>query len=298
LLGVNYLFCIGIREGQKSKRPPGAMGIVIDIRGDIYVVDATNNSICVLDADGRFQQEFGSPGWRAGEFDSPADIAINFIRGEFLYVVDTGNNRVQVCNLADEIFKVIMAPPEDSSVELLGRQKISLDSPKGIAIDRNGNVYIADTGNHRFLKLNPQGRLLMSKGVFGWAKGQFQHPIDLIVDGQKNIYIVDAGNHRIQKFDFSGNFLSTWGEKGGQNGQFNEPRYIAKDKFDNIYVVDQGNRRIQVFDPDGNFLTLFETPDLITPAGIAIDKNDRVYVTDMTEGDIKVFKIVFWPRTP
>ena len=293
LLGINYLFSISIRESQKSTLPPGATGIVVDIKGDIYVVDAVNNSICVLDADGKFKKEFGGSGWRAGEFESPADIDINFIRSEFLYVVDAGNNRVQVCNLADEIFKVIVGE-KDLSAELLSTQSISLDSPQGITVDKNGNVYIADTGNHQFLKINPRGKLLMAKGVFGWAESQFQNPIDLIVDDRKNIYVVDAGNHRIQKFDFSGNFLTTWGEKGSQNGQFNEPRYIAKDRFDNIYIVDQGNRRIQVFDTDGNFLTLFETPDSTTPMGIAIDKNDRIYVTDVIEGDIKVFKIVFW----
>ena len=292
LLGVNYLFRIRMREEQKNRYPPSAGGIAVDVKGDIYVVDAENDAICVLAADGRFQREFGRSGWRAGEFDAPADIAINFIRDEFLYVVDAGNNRVQACNLTDELFKVVVGE-KDSAPELSGRNKISLNSPQGIAVDRNGNLYIADTGNHRFLKINPQGKLLMSKGVFGWAAGQFQHPLDLVVDERKNIYVVDAGNHRIQKFDFSGNFLATWGEKGRQRGEFNEPRYIAKDKFDNIYIIDQGNRRIQVFDTDGNFLTLFETPDLITPMGIAIDKNDRVYVTDMTEGDIKVFKIVY-----
>jgi len=294
LLGVNYLFCISIRAGQKSRYPPEATGIVVDIKGNIYVVDAVSDSICVLDADGKFQKEFGRSGWRAGEFDTPADVAINFIRSEFLYVVDSKNNRLQTCNLTDEIFKVLVGE-KDSSVELL-RRRISLDSPQGIAVDKNGNVYIADTKNHRFLKLNPQGKLLMSKGVFGWAEGQFQNPIDLIVDNQKNTYVVDAGNYRIQKFDFSGNFLTAWGEKGSQNGQFIEPRYIAKDRFDNIYVVDQGNRRIQVFDTHGNFLTLFETPNLVAPMGIAIDKNDRVYVTDMAQGDIKVFQIVFVPR--
>jgi len=297
LLGVNYLFRISIREEQKSRHLPSAIGVAVDVKGNIYVVDSANNSICVLDADGGFQKELGRSGWRAGEFGIPANIAINFIRDEFLYVVDSGNNRIQACNLADGIFKVIVGE-EESSAELLRRSKISLDSPQGIAVDRNGNLYIADTGNHRFLKINPQGKLLMSKGVFGWADGQFQSPIDLVVDERKNVYVVDAGNHRIQKFDFSGNFLTTWGRKGVQNGQFKEPRYIAKDRFDNIYVVDQGNRRIQVFDTDGNFLSSFETPDLITPMGIAIDKNDRVYVTDMTEGDIKVFKIVFRDNVP
>jgi DNA-binding beta-propeller fold protein YncE len=168
-----------------------------------------------------------------------------------------------------------------------------LDSPKGIATDRKGNIYIADTGNHRFLKLSPQGRLLMEKGGFGWAQQQFREPNDLDVDSIGNIYVSDTGNNRIQKFDFSGNLITIWGEKGNQPGQLNEPHNIALDWWDNVYIVDYGNSRIQVFDLNGNFLTQLTLPNSSSPAGIAIGKDNKIYITDASAGDVKVFQSVY-----
>jgi len=292
LLGVNYLYSIGGRE-RESKLISQPMGLTLDISGNIYVADVGSHCIKVLNADGETTMVLGRFGWRDGEFDTPVDVDINFIRGEFLYVADCGNDRIQVCSLINRIFGVAVGKKSGEVVGLDVQSEIQLDSPGGIATDRSGSIYIADTGNHRFLKINPQGKLLIAKGSFGWAREQFREPTDLVVDSNNNIYVVDTGNNRIQKFDFSGNLIAIWGKKGDQPGQFNEPRYIAKDRWDNIYVVDHGNRRIQVFDLNGEFLTQFSLPNLNGPMGIVIGRDNKIYVTDVFASDVKVFQSVY-----
>ncbi len=308
LLGVNYLYCIGDADtgaprynrdklrhlenrGDKFFNQP--LGIASDISGNIYVADVGHHCIYLLDAEGNIVTIFGKFGWRTGEFDSPTDVAVSFVGDEFLYVVDTGNDRIQACSLTNRIFAVVAGEKSGDATGFSRQTAIQLDAPGGIATDRNGNIYIADTGNHRMLKLNPQGRLLTAKGTYGRTQERFREPSDVAVDSRGNIYVVDAGNHRIQKFDFSGNFIEIWGEHGDQPGQFSEPRYIAIDRWDNICVVDQGNRRIQMFDTHGEFLTQFTHPGFIAPTGIAIDANDKIYVTDISAGDIKVFHSVY-----
>jgi len=292
LLGVNYLYSIG-KQGQ-GKAPIGQpMGLSLDTSGNIYVADAANHCIQVLDTDGDIIMVFGGFGWRPGEFDNPVDIDVNFMRGEFLYVADAGNNRIQTCSLINQVFAVVAGQESGGTHASNDQSEVQLDVPGGIATDRKGNIYIADTGNHRFLKLSPQGKLLMAKGTFGWAREQFREPTDLEVDSNGSVYVSDTGNNRIQKFDFSGNLIAVWGEKGDQPRQFSEPRHLALDQWDNLYIVDHGNKRIQVFDLNGNFLTQFALTNLNNPMGIAISKDNKIYVTDRWIGDIKVFQGVY-----
>jgi DNA-binding beta-propeller fold protein YncE len=292
LLGINYLYSIG-GQNQASKPISQPMGLTLDTSGNIYVADVGNHCIKVVNPDGETTMILGRFGWRDGQFDTPVDVDVNFIRGEFLYVSDSGNDRIQVCSLINRIFGVVVGKKSDAVVGLDVQSKIQLDAPGGIATDRSGNIYVADTGNHRFVKISPQGKLLIAKGAFGWAQEQFREPTDLVVDSNNNIYVVDTGNNRIQKFDFSGNLIAIWGKRGDQPGQFNEPRYIAKDRWDNIYVVDHGNRRIQVFDLNSEFLTQFSLPNLDSPMGIVIGRDNRIYVTDAFTSDIKVFQSVY-----
>ncbi|MBM3235479.1 6-bladed beta-propeller [Candidatus Poribacteria bacterium] len=292
LLGVNYLYSIS-RQPQESGLLSQPMGLALDVNDNVYVADAGNHCIQVLNADGDIIMVLGRLGWRPGEFDNPVDVEVNFIRGEFLYVADAGNDRIQACSLINRIFGVVAGKKSGESIERNVQSEIQLDAPGGIATDGNSNIYIADTGNHRFLKLNPQGKLLLAKGTFGWTREQFSKPTDLVVDSNSNIYVVDTGNNRVQKFDFSGNLITIWGKKGDQPGQFNEPRYITVDRWDNIYVVDHGNCRIQVFDLNGEFLTQFSFPTLNSPMGIVIGRDDKIYVTDVSAGDVKVFQSVY-----
>ena len=250
ILGIRYIETIG-RAGQGVGEFWTPLGLTIDERQWIYIADAGNNRVQVIDSTGRYITEFGSRGWQTGEFDHPTDIALSFQRSYRLYVTDAGNDRVQYCNFVDQIFY-----PLSESVD-----GILLDRPEGIGIGRNGEVYIVDTGNHRWIEFNVAGVPVVAHGGFGSGREQLWNPTDLGIDSHGNVYVVDTGNHLIKKYDFSGNPINTWGGEGDDLGQLRDPKCIALDEWNYLYVTDSGNRRIQAFAPDGKSIVEFSTPD-------------------------------------
>src|SRR5205807_1540120 len=96
----------------------------------------------------------------------------------------------------------------------LGAGNGELNSPTGVAIDPSGNVYVADTGNHRIQKFDASGAFLTGWGTLGAGDGEFERPAGVAADGSGNVYVVEFDNPRIQKFDASGTFLTAWGSEG------------------------------------------------------------------------------------
>src|SRR5712692_9085052 len=76
-----------------------------------------------------------------------------------------------------------------------------------VTVDDSGNVYVADTGNHRIVKLDSEGKAVASFGHFGKGPGEFNRPGYVQTDGEGNIYVADLMNYRIQKFSADGTFL-------------------------------------------------------------------------------------------
>jgi len=289
-MGINHLFTIRGYFSQPA-------GIAVDAEGSLYVADSGKSAIYILDAnDGKLLESIGRFGWRAGEFDSPADVAVDArLR---LYIADTGNNRVQRFSLINRTFSIIAGEkspqPPFTKGGLGGFEKSeSLYEPQSVAADMRGYVYIADTWNHRILKIDPLGRLQMEIGGLGRTGQQFKNPRGVMVDFKNNIYISDTGNHRVHKLDFSGSQIAIWGEEGTGEGQFRNPAGQAIDRFGNVYVADQGNHRVQIFGPEGRYLAEFGRQVLDTPVDVAIDNSFRAYVTDAAAGDIEVFKIIY-----
>lgn len=295
ILGVNYIETIG-RPGQGAGQFLRPTGLAFDHRGLLYVADSGNNRIQVVDADGNFVAEFGQRGWRTGEFENPGDVAINFQRTELLYVADTDNNRIQYCNLVDRIFHVMAGSQPDRGGESGdATEAIDLEMPGGMAIGRNGEIYVVDTGNNRFVKFSTEGLPVLARGSFGRGREQFRRPTDLVVDARGNLYITDSDNHRIQKYDFSGNFIQMWGSQGSVPGQFQEPGHIVLDRWNYLYVTDRGNHRVQIFTETGQPVAAFSGEGLVDPVGIAISKGNRIFVSDLVANDIKVFQVVYRP---
>src|SRR5262245_28289096 len=133
-----------------------------------------------------------------------------------------------------------------------------LGAPNGIAIDRAGNIYVADASKHVVEKMAADGTIISewkgpSPGFYG--------PRRIAIGADESIYVVDQGRTRIGKFSPYGQLLITWGSKSNGNGQFDEPTSVAVDSNANkVYVADPINRRIQIFDTDGKFLTQWSVP--------------------------------------
>ena len=140
------------------------------------------------------------------------------------------------------------------------------NTPRGLAVDSSGNVYVADGNNHAIRKISPAGVVttLAGSGVRGYQNGtgsgaQFDYPNKIAVDSNGNVYVSDQDLHAIRKITQAGvvtTFVGFPGSAGYVNGtgseaKFNYIRGLDIDVNDNIYVADSENYRIRKVTPGG-----------------------------------------------
>jgi len=184
--------------------------------------------------------------------------------------------------------------------------------PRGLAVDSEGRVYVADGNNHRIQVFDSNGQFVTQWGSQGAGPGQFQEPWGVAVDQDGNVYVADTWNHRLQKFDSEGSFLLQWGTFGntqgatvGQENVFYGPRDIAIDAAGNLYVTDTGNKRVVKFSPEAEFLGQWggfglQSGQFHEPVGIDIDADGNIYVADTWNRRVQKFDSDFvfltqWP---
>jgi len=136
----------------------------------------------------------------------------------------------------------------------------------GLRIDKDGNIWATDVGAHTVMKLDPQGKVLMTLGTKGqrgdWNDSTqfFYEPNDVAIAGNRDIFVAQGhtpgtmGNPRVLKFDKNGKFIKSWGGKGKEPGKFDVAHGLALDAKGQLWVTDRENQRIQVFDTDGKFI--------------------------------------------
>ncbi|NLT73109.1 MAG: TIGR03663 family protein [Chloroflexi bacterium] len=173
-------------------------------------------------------------------------------------------------------------------------------SPKGVAVDTDGNIYVADSQNHRIQVFSPSGAPLRQWGGFGAGPGDFQEPWGVAVAQDGTVYVADTWNHRIQVFDAQGTYLREWGTFGeaGQDPAvevgFYGPRGLALDTEGNLYVSDTGNKRVLKYSPEGVLLGAVggsgDGPGQFEePVGLAFGATGELYVADTWNRRIQVF---------
>ena len=178
-----------------------------------------------------------------------------------------------------------------------------LSQPAGMAVDAQGNLYVADSLNHRIQKYGPDGHYLAATGDLGAAEGQFSEPWSVAVDAQGNIYVADTWNHRIQKFDSDLNFVTAWGQPAtdlANPGPYDlfGPRGITIDAEGDLLVTDTGNKRVLKFSPDGEHLATYGKGgsgpgEFEEPVGIAVGPGGDIYVADTWNQRIQRFDADF-----
>jgi len=203
-------------------------GLAVDQAGHVYVADAGNDRMQKFDADGGFLAKWGTP-----------------------------------CRLSDGSR---CADPDGSGPLEVGDGQFS--RPSGVAVDQDGNVYVADDGNNRVQKFDASGNFLSKwgspcfvlqiedcidpdgEGPLEPGDGQFVEVSDVAVDGAGFVYVPDGSNHRIQKFDSNGAFITKWTADGGTATRRYIPRGIAVDGTPHVYSTD-GQHQIKEFDANG-----------------------------------------------
>ncbi|XP_050296765.1 E3 ubiquitin-protein ligase TRIM71 isoform X2 [Anthonomus grandis grandis] len=163
-----------------------------------------------------------------------------------------------------------------------------LSRPWGLAINRFGQMIVADRSNDRVQVFDCEGKYLFHFGSQGSQIGQFDRPSSVAVSPiNDNIIVVDKDNHRIQVFNMYGDFLFTFGEKGSRIGQFMYPWDVACDGEGNILVSDARNHRLQMFRWDGIFITKWGieriTEIMDTPRGVTFDPMGNIIMTDFNK---------------
>jgi len=301
-------------------------GLAVDSQGRIYVADCYNNSIRVI-ANGmvgtvagsiRGTDSYGFP--LGGLADGDADKAIFnkprtvVVDGQgTIYVADTGNNVIRKISKG----KVTTyagtgkAGFKDGSV-----RAAQFNSPSGLALDKAGNLYVADTLNNVIRKISPQGLVSTyagkNTGEAGYRDGSlaealFNEPAALAMDSQDNLYIVDSGNQLIRKIAkdrvetvagtqgalLSGtNYIQGSFRDGSRTeAAFNFPKGITVLENGTLIIADTWNSRIRAVLNNGRVITLVGTGEngkasgslyqavLGSPVGVAY-YNKNLYIAD------------------
>jgi peptidylamidoglycolate lyase len=187
--------------------------------------------------------ERGVKGDDNSHFDQPTDVAIAS-DGNFYISDGYGNSRISKFS-PDGKFLL--------SWGTAGRELGQFDTPHSLALDPNGNVYVADRGNARLQIFDEDGNFLNE-----WKGSWLGRPWAVRINANGNIYIVDGGDQssfwpdraRIQKIDSEGNVLASFGSYGAEPGQFIWPHTIALGQDGTLYIGEVSTgMRIQKFEP-------------------------------------------------
>lgn len=211
-----------------------------------------------------------------------------------LWVVDSGNNRVQKFNSSGTY---------QSQFGTSGTGNGQFNLPAGICIDSSGNLWVTDYYNHRVQKFNSSGTYQSQFGSNGTGNGQFNYPWGITRDGSNNLYVAENGaipkdapavGHRVQKFNSSGTYQSQVGSYGSGDGQFISPTGIECDSAGNVYVADYGNSRVQKFSSALAFLYQWSgnstgNSAFNLPWSVTVDSSDKVHVADTSNAKIRKF---------
>jgi sugar lactone lactonase YvrE len=282
-------------------------GVALDASGNIYVADYSNHLIRKITPTGTVTTLAGSgtAGYADGTgtaavFQGPFGVAVDADGN--VYVADSFNNRIRKVTPAGIV--TTLAGSGVSGFADGDGIAAKFYSPRGLAVDGSGNIYVADVTNHRIRKISPTGLVTTLAGsTSGNTDGnvsdaKFAGPTGITVDVSGNIYVADTGNHRIRKITSAGEVSTVAGSTSGISegvgtlARFNGPTGVALDASGNFYVADEVNERIRKITPDGTVSTFAggyvpgftngagEDAQFRSPTGIALDASGNIYIAD------------------
>ncbi len=218
-------------------------GVAVAPNGDVYVADTWAHRVQRFTADGAFVSQWGVFGQHAvgdplgqARFYGPRAVAVG--SDGHVYVVDTGNKRIQVFD-ADGNFLYEWG----GAGAALGQ----MEEPVGLALGADGRVYVADSWNFRVQVFSRNGASLLSWPIDGWNNASVDEKPYLAIDDAGRVYVSDPGHYRILVFDHNGNYLYSFGQFGFDDASFALPMGVATGPDNSLYVTDAVGNRVMVF---------------------------------------------------
>ncbi|MDY6992011.1 MAG: NHL repeat-containing protein [Pseudomonadota bacterium] len=244
--------------------------IALDNQGHFYIADRDNHRIRKLDAQGILttvagdgNEGYSGDGGLAVEAQLNDPVGISIDSQGNLYIADMDNHRIRKVDTQGMMTTVAGNGLEGYSGDGALATQAQLNRPQDVAVDEQGQLYIADTHNHCIRKIDSQGMITTIVGTaqegysgdYGPAiKAKLNDPEGIVLDKAGNLYITDMDNHRIRKVDARGSITTIAGN--GQEGfsgdgatatqaQLNNPEGIAVDDQGQLYIADTQNHRIR-----------------------------------------------------
>jgi uncharacterized protein (TIGR03437 family) len=255
----------------------------------------------------------------AAQLKFPAGVA--FDAAGNLYIADSFNSRIRKVDTSGNIATIAGTGDFGYFGDTNAATKAGMNRPYSLAIDKSGNLYIADAYNDVVRKITTSSGIMSTfagnsqqglGGDGGAATGALlDSPTGLVFDAAGNLYIVDTGNNRIRKVGTDGN-ISTFAGSGGTafsgdggpaaSAGMNKPQGIAIDNAGNLFVSDTLNHRVRKITPDGTITTVAGNGNgtlagdggpatkasLYYPKGLAVDRSGNLFISDWLNSRVRV----------
>ncbi|MCC7261379.1 MAG: choice-of-anchor D domain-containing protein [Candidatus Latescibacteria bacterium] len=280
-------------------------GLAYDLQGNLYIADRRNHLVRRVRPDGIIERVAGTglPGFggegepaRAALLNQPAGLAFDG-QGN-LYIADSANHRVRKLDRSGNLLTVAGTGLPGFGGEGGPARLALLDQPMGRACDAQGNLYIADSGNHRIRKLDRSGNLLTVAGGGELPAGEggpalqsaLALPVDLSFGPGGMLFVADAGNHRVYSLSPEGllRCLAGTGERGaGLDGTpatraaLDQPLGLVADGSGGVFVADTGNARLVHIDSDGVLRVV--ASDTGRPSRLTLDTRGNLVLADLVQ---------------
>lgn len=238
--------------------------------GHIYVLHRGEKPLLQFDSKGRFLK-----GWGGGLFKVAHGLRVD--RQGNVWTTDNGNHVLRKFSSDGKLLQTV------GEEGVPGKDGKHFRSPDDIVFNSNGEIYVADSGNGRIVRLAADGGYISEWGKKGKAQGEFATAHGLAIDAQDRIYVADRGNNRVQVFDREGKFVSEWKGFGNPFGLL----VVGKQ----LLVSDGDANRISHIGADGAVAAAWgDAQSLQLPHLMSTDRKGNLYVAEVNGKRVQIFR--------